>query len=157
GVMFVLLGEQLPGILQHAITTVNEVGKRSAWWLLLYAVALTVGLAVLRYLWVWTSLQLNLYRRRRLGHDMPRVSRRLILAMSRAGVRGAITLAGILTLPLLRPDGSAFPARSLAIFLAAAVIVLSLLAASVSLPALLKGLQLPDDSGRQREEDNARA
>lgn len=155
GIMFVLLGEQLPGILRHATETINEIGKRSAWWLVLYAVALTVGLALLRYVWVWVSLQVN--RRRRKGHETPRVSRRLILVTSLAGVRGAITLAGILTLPLLMPDGGPFPARSLAVFLAAAVIVLSLLAASIALPILLKDLELPDESGTQREEENARA
>jgi monovalent cation/hydrogen antiporter len=40
-------------------------------------------------------------------------------------------------------DGSALPARDLAIFLAAGVIVVSLVAASFSLPFLLKGLELP--------------
>ena len=38
--------------------------------------------------------------------------------MSVAGVRGAITLAGVLTLPLVLNDGTPFPARDLAIFLA---------------------------------------
>ena len=55
---------------------------------------------------------------------------RLVLVTSLAGVRGAITLAGILTLPLLMPDGSAFPVRDLAIFLAACVIILSLITAT---------------------------
>ena len=57
-----------------------------------------------------------------------------------AGVRGALTLAGILTLPLFLPDGTRFPARDLVIFLAMGVILLSLLLASVTLPLLTKGL-----------------
>lgn len=154
GVMFVLLGEQLPGIFDNAMATINEVGKRSAWWLLIYAVALTVGLAVLRYLWVWLSLRINLRRHRR---EVPQISHRLVLATSLAGVRGAITLAGILTLPLLMPDGSPFPARSIAIFLAAAVIALSLLAASIGLPLLLRDLDVPDESAAEQEEDHVRA
>jgi len=44
--------------------------------------------------------------------------RGLLAVAAVAGVRGAITLAGILTLPILMPDGSAFPARDAAIFLA---------------------------------------
>ncbi len=67
-----------------------------------------------------------------------------------------ITLAGVLTLPLFLPDGSAFPARDLVIFLAAAVILVSLVGASVALPRLLKGLELPADSGERKAEDLAR-
>ncbi|MGH8145628.1 MAG: Na+/H+ antiporter [Rhodanobacteraceae bacterium] len=157
GIMFVLLGEQLPDILQGAIATVHESGHRSPWWLALYAVATTAGLALLRFAWVWLSLRLSLLRRRYTGEDAKAPSLRLILATSLAGVRGAVTLAGILTLPLLMPDGSPFPVRGLAVFLAASVIVLSLLGASVGLPRLLKGLELPREPARQREEDHARA
>jgi hypothetical protein len=81
---------------------------------------------------------------------------RLIAATSLAGVRGTITLAGVLTLSLTMNDGSAFPARDLAIFLAARVIIVSLLAASLSLPYLLKNLELPPEPSQQEEEDLAR-
>ncbi|MGH3440347.1 MAG: hypothetical protein ACRDRN_28390, partial [Sciscionella sp.] len=73
-----------------------------------------------------------------------------------AGVRGAITLAGVLTLPLALPNGSAFPARELVIFLAAGVIVLSLLAASIALPRLLHGVQPPAEGPHEAELDRAR-
>jgi CPA1 family monovalent cation:H+ antiporter len=52
-------------------------------------------------------------------------------------------------------DGSAFPVRDLAIFLAAGVIIVSLVAASLSLPYLLKNLELPPEPSQQ-EEDVAR-
>lgn len=70
-------------------------------------------------------------------------SLRLAAAVSFAGVRGAITLAGVLTFPLAMPDGSPFPARALCILIAAGVIILSLAWASISLPRLLAGLTLP--------------
>ncbi|SUJ21697.1 Sodium, potassium, lithium and rubidium/H(+) antiporter [Sphingomonas paucimobilis] len=63
--------------------------------------------------------------------------------MSVAGARGAITLAGALTLPLTLNDGSPFPARDLVIFLACGVILFSLVIASLTLPLLLRGLELP--------------
>jgi len=50
----------------------------------------------------------------------------VVAATSLAGVRGAITLAGILTLPIVLHDGSPFPARELAIFLAMGIIIVSL-------------------------------
>ncbi len=155
GIMFVLLGEQLPGILQSAITTVQESGHRSPWWLVIYAVAITIVLAALRFAWVWVALRVNILRQRRSGVRLENPDTRLILATSLAGVRGAITLAGILTLPLLMPDGSPFPVRDLAIFLAAAVILLSLVIASIGLPRLLKGLELPSEPTERQAGDRA--
>ncbi len=81
---------------------------------------------------------------------------RLILATSMAGVRGAITLAGVMTLPLLMPDGTPFPARELVVFLATAVILLTLVLASLGLPRLLQGMELPEEPAEQLEEDRAR-
>jgi CPA1 family monovalent cation:H+ antiporter len=81
---------------------------------------------------------------------------RVIAAASVAGVRGALTLAGVLTLPLVLPDGTPFPARDLAIFLAAGVIIFSLLAANLFLPRLLRGLDVPPESARERAVDRAR-
>jgi CPA1 family monovalent cation:H+ antiporter len=87
---------------------------------------------------------------------MGRPSVRLTAAVSVAGVRGAITLAGVLTVPLTLVDGTPFPVRDLMIFLAAAVIIVSLLAASIGLPRLLIGLAMPADSGDEEERYRAR-
>src|SRR3546814_17968398 len=51
-------------------------------------------------------------------------------------------------------DGSPFPARDLAIFLAMGVIIVSLIVASIGLPLLLNGLQMPADPSHKAE-DNA--
>jgi CPA1 family monovalent cation:H+ antiporter len=53
-------------------------------------------------------------------------------------------------------DGSLFPARDLTIFLAAGVIIVSLVAASITLPFLLRDLELPPEPSHQAEEDRAR-
>lgn len=155
GIMFVLLGEQLPGIVEKAIRSVEQTGHLSPWWLLAYVVAINLGLAALRFLWVWLSLRWNLLRARYLGEERASPSWRILVATSLAGVRGAITLAGVLTLPLLLPDGSPFPARDLTIFLAAAVILVSLLVASLVLPRLLRDLKLPEEPEHRAEEDLA--
>jgi CPA1 family monovalent cation:H+ antiporter len=156
GIMFVLLGEQLPDILQRAVLTVEQSDHPSPWWLLVYTLVITVVLAGLRYAWVWTSLRLTALLARYRGEQHTDPNQRLIIATSLAGVRGAITLAGVLTLPLLLPDGTPFPARDLVVFLAAAVILLSLLIASIALPRILEGLEVPAEPARQREEDHAR-
>ncbi|MFC3337543.1 Na+/H+ antiporter [Paracandidimonas soli] len=156
GIMFVLLGEQLPGILRGAVQIVQETGHHNPWWLVVYALAIHAGLTLIRFGWVWLCMQVNGFIARKRGGQADRIDLRLTLAVSLAGVRGAITMAGVLTLPLLLPSGAAFPARDLAIFLASIVIILSLVIASACLPRLLAGLELPPASARQAEEEEAR-
>jgi CPA1 family monovalent cation:H+ antiporter len=158
GVMFVLLGEQLPDIVDGAL---HPAGGEpfDAWWLAGHALAFSVGLVLLRFVWVWVSLKLTVLNRRRLGRQVLRAGTRwrLTLATSVAGVRGALTMAGVMTLPFLLPSGQPFPARHLAIFLATSVIVVSLLLASVTLPALLRGLEVPEEGSQAPcGEDDAR-
>jgi len=156
GIMFVLLGEQLPGILRDAAESAAQSGHSSWWWLVLYAIAINLGLAVIRFLWVWTSFRITAFVAERRGEVVAPTHWRLVVATSLAGVRGAVTLAGVLSLPLLLPNGDAFPARDLVIFLATAVILLSLLAASFGLPPLLAGLKLPPETKDERSADRAR-
>ncbi len=156
GIIFVLLGEQLPGILAGARETVELTGHHSPWWLGIYIIAIVAGLAALRFLWVWVSLRLTILRNRAAGGAMRSPNWRLVATTSFAGVRGAITLAGVLTLPLTLNDGTPFPARDLAIFLAAGVIIVSLVLATIALPILLKGLTMPPEPSKQAEEDAAR-
>ncbi|AYC99935.1 sodium proton antiporter [Neorhizobium sp. NCHU2750] len=157
GTMFVLLGEQLPGIVSGAARVVTETGHMDPLWLIFYVIAINVALALLRFAWVWVSLHFTMFRAARRGQHIRKPHWKLLVATSLAGVRGAITLAGVLTLPFFLDDGvTPFPARDLAIFLAAGVIIFSLIAASVGLPFLLKHLQLPPEPDHHQEEDTAR-
>lgn len=157
GIMFVLLGEQLPGIFAGAMEAVRESNHENPWWLAVYVVAINFGLAALRFLWVWISGRLTLWLARRRGETVDtKMPLRLVAVMSVAGVRGAITLAGVLTLPLVLADGTEFPARDLTIFLAAGVIIMSLVASSVLLPPLLRGLQEPAEPAEDSEIERAR-
>ncbi len=156
GIMFVLLGEQLPAILSGAVASVAQSGHQSPWWLAIYALAINLGLALLRFIWVWASLRLTLFKVQQHGGHLTGPHWRVVLAVSLSGVRGAITLAGVMTLPLLMPDGAAFPERDLAVFLATAVILLSLVMASIGLPPILKGLELPEESAERKDEAMAR-
>jgi CPA1 family monovalent cation:H+ antiporter len=157
GVMFVLLGEQLPDIVQGAIGAPGSASAIHPFWLVMNALAISFGLMLLRFVWVWVSLRISLFKARAQGKaDTPKPRFRLVLATSLAGVRGGITMAGILTLPLVVASGAPFPGRHLAIFMATAVIVVSLILASVALPRLLRGLELPDEDQPSVEEELGR-
>lgn len=157
GVIFALLGEQLPNIVSSAAEVVRTTGHYDPLWLIAYVIAINATLAALRFIWVWIATRFTLYRHARKGMKVEKPSWRLLATMSLAGARGAITLAGILTLPLALNDGTPFPARDLAIFMAAGVIIISLVAASIGLPFLLHGLTLPPEPSHRKEEDMARA
>ena len=155
GTMFVLLGEQLPDIARGALHP-DGGAPFDPWWLASRALVLSFSLVLLRFAWVWISLHLTILNRKRLGRQVFKPRLRVMLATSVSGVRGALTMAGVMTLPLALPGGAPFPARQLAIFLAASVIVFSLLLASAALPALLRGLRMPDEPDAKCREIDAR-
>lgn len=157
GSIFVLLGEQMPSILAASPQTVRLTGHENPWWLGVHVVIILLALAVLRFVWVWISLKVATAGQRSRNGVAPSSHWRLVMAMTLAGVRGAITLAGVLTLPLTMTDGTAFPARDVAIFLAAGVIVLSLLLATICLPRVLQGLSRYTDPAQRSAENRARA
>jgi CPA1 family monovalent cation:H+ antiporter len=156
GIIFVLLGEQLPRIASGAAEVVQHTGHLHAAWLIVYVVAIFAALSALRFTWVWVSLRFTMFRAARTGQPIRKPGWQLLAVASLAGARGAITLAGVMSLPLTLGDGSPFPARDLAIFIAGGVIIVSLVAASVGLPLLLHGLALPPEPDGREEEDRAR-
>jgi CPA1 family monovalent cation:H+ antiporter len=147
GIIFVLLGQQLPHFIARLPTAVGEVGVRSVPELLGYLSAITASLVVLRFVWVWFAMHVTVLRAARRGQQRRVAPARVLAVTATAGVRGAITLAGILTLPATLPSGAPFPARDVAIFLAMGVILLSLLLATVALPILTRGLATLPSAG----------
>jgi CPA1 family monovalent cation:H+ antiporter len=140
GIIFVLLGEQLPGMLASLPRVAAEVGTASGWHMLGYMLLITLGLGALRFFWVWVAIRVTVFGAAWRGRTRRAPSNRLLALTAAAGARGAITLAGILTLPLVMPDSSPFPARDAAISIAMGVILFSLLIASVGIPVLARGL-----------------
>ena len=143
GIIFVLLGEQLPQMPLAARDVVGLTGTTTPPGCSSTSSRSMPPSPTCASLWVWLSLRLTLARAAPAGAAVARRAGRLVAATALAGVRGAVTLAGVLTLPLTLDDGSPFPARDLAILLAAGTIIFSLVAASIGLPVLLKRLELP--------------
>jgi CPA1 family monovalent cation:H+ antiporter len=82
--------------------------------------------------------------------ERPKLNSSVLLSLS--GVRGAVTLAAAFSIPYFLQDGSFFPERDLIIFLAAGVILCSLIIASIMLPILSK----TDDDALENEESRER-
>lgn len=156
GAIFVLLGDQLPGIVAGAGAVAQHAGLPDAGWLVAYILLISLALLLLRALWSWMTLGVILFRDKVRGRRIEAPGWRLVAVISLGGVRGALTLSAVMALPLALPDGAPFPARDLAILLAAGIIVVSLVAANAGLPYVARHVRLPVETARQKEEDEAR-
>lgn len=154
GVVFLLLGLQLPDILKSVSQHAGDGLWRSSL-LLFYVLAVYAVLLLLRFCWVWCYWKLSVRVERWWGIELGGKPGEPILRLSAisalGGVRGAVTLAGVLSVPMLLGDGSPFPQRDLIIFIAAGVILASLLLATVGLPVLLRGLPVASNDQHELE------
>jgi Na+/H+ antiporter len=152
GMTFLLLGMQLPGVVDMAHADAVAAGNVPVWHLFAYIGAITLVLVTLRFVWVWVTQHFRSFRRAMRGHaHIVKPDWRLVLVTSLSGVRGSITMAGVMSVPLLLADGTPFPGRDLLIFLAMGVILCSLLGAVVTLPLLLR--LLPPEQGNAHQQE----
>ena len=149
GLAFVLLGLQFPRLLaavSDEFTTLQ----------LLAFTGVVAGTAMAaRMIWVFpgTYLPFLIPRIRRSEKPAPPAA---VLVVGWAGMRGTVTLAAALSIPLLLPDGAAFPGRDIVIFLAFGVIAVTLLVQGTTLEPLIRRLGLREDESRPKEERLAR-
>ena len=152
GAIFLLLGLQLPSIIG---VTLRDAGHD--WWILVgYVCIISTALLVLRWIWVSASVARSLHKAHRAGKMTEKPSRWLNLATTLAGIRGAVTLAGALSVPLLLNNGQPFPARDMLIFLATGTILFTLVVGSIGLPLVLRKLPPNSEPESVSEERHAR-
>ena len=147
GIAFVLLGLQFPGLL----AAVN--GHYPAAQLLGFTAAITGTAMLARFAWVYAGVHLPLLASSVCAQPARRAT---ALVLGWAGMRGTVTLAAALSIPLLLPDGTPFPGRDIVIFLAFGVIAVTLLVQGTTLEALIRRLGLREDDTRAREDRLAR-
>ncbi len=156
GMVFLMLGLQLPGVIEESIVQAELDPTIETWMLFADILLVYCALLLLRFAWLWL---VKLYSRV-VNHKHPmlfaRYTSREIWISTFAGVRGAITLAGVLSVPLYLSDGVPFPSRYQLVFIATGVILFSLLCGVLALPLLLKGITLTDHSMQKKEERIAR-
>jgi CPA1 family monovalent cation:H+ antiporter len=149
GLVFVLLGLQLR---QMIAGVANHDALHLAYW----ALALWVVLMVLRIGWVWASGYARFHFGWGWAGGAEGPDPRRMFLVSWAAVRGSITLATALSVPLLTQAGTPFPERDLIVFLAAATIILTLGLNGLTLPWIIPRLQAKDDPEGPREGAHAR-
>jgi monovalent cation/hydrogen antiporter len=141
--LFVLIGLQLPIV-------VDALGDIPGARLLGYAVLVSLTVIALRFAWVFAVLHAPRWIARRMS------SWRGAVFLSWAGMRGAVSLAAALAIPLETDAGAPFPGRDLILFLTFAVILATLVGQGLTLPLVIRGLGLEEDGIEDREDAEAR-
>jgi len=157
GMVFLMLGLQLPDILSTSIAQANADPNVELWMLFTDVLLVYAALMVVRFSWLWIMKRTSMRLLKKKPLEFTNYSLRELLIASFAGVRGAITLAGVLSIPLFLSNGDPFPARYELVFIATGVILVSLLVGVVILPILLRDVESIDKVGHRREIQFARA
>ena len=148
-VLFLLVGLQLPGIL-------DDLSGRSAGELLLWGALVSLVVIAVRLVWMFTTPYLIRLVDRRESQRRMRVPAGPRLVVGWAGMRGSVSLAAALAIPLETDAGAPFPERDLIIFLAFAVILVTLVGQGLTLRPLIDWVGLEDDGEESREDAIAR-
>jgi monovalent cation/hydrogen antiporter len=139
--IFILLGLQLRSVIQG-------IGNYPAGTLALYGVVISLVVILVRFVWVLPRFIVPSLRR-----DMikDKIDPRNVVVFGWAGMRGVVSMAAALALPLTLSDNTPFPNRNLIIYLSFCVIVSTLVFLGVTLPWIVKKLKLPKYSMEAEE------
>ena len=147
--LFGLVGLQLRPILDqlHGRSWQELVGYAALLWFVVVAARFVFGFPI-AYVPRWISGSLR--------ERDPTPPWQFISFIGWAGMRGGITLAAALAIPLTVDSGAAFPERSLVVFLAFSVVLSTLVIQGLTLPAVVRVLKLERDDLDEREDAKAR-
>jgi len=145
GVVFILIGLQLPGI-------VRDLGEYSLGAAILYGVIISLVTILIRIAWVFPGAYLPRICSKRIRLKEVNPGRKAIFVVGWSGMRGVVSLASALAIPLLLSDGSPFPHRNLILFITFIVILFTLVLQGLTLPYIIRklGITVKENEEEQR-------
>jgi CPA1 family monovalent cation:H+ antiporter len=145
GLVFLLLGLSLPA-------AITALAATQAWTTLaLHALVLWAIVTVIRLAWVYPGTYLPPLLFASIRAREPARDPRGVFVVGWAGLRGSVTMAAALSLPVVTAAGDPFPGRDEILFLSATTILLTLLINGLTLPPLIRALGLRGDGSAERE------
>jgi CPA1 family monovalent cation:H+ antiporter len=147
--LFILLGLQLR-------TVLDGVSQDSAWTLVWHGAAISATVIVARFAWVFPGTYVPRLLSRRIRARDPYPPWQVPAALGWAGMRGSVSLAAALALPLSTDVGREFPGRDQIVFLTFCVVLATLVFQGLTLPLVIRLLGLEDDGVDDRLEAKAR-
>jgi CPA1 family monovalent cation:H+ antiporter len=150
GVLFVLIGLQLP----HVIEGLDDGYSNAE--LIGYGALFSAVVICVRIAFLQTAPYVIRALDRRPSQRARRVGWRERLVSGWSGMRGGVSLAAALAIPLETDAGTAFPGRDLIIFITFCVILATVVGQGLTLPYLIRALGVESDDGEEQEELRAR-
>lgn len=146
GLLFLLMGFQMRVMMDSPKTA-------SAHDILIATVLTAAIVLVARFVWVFPATYLPRLLIRRLRARDPAPPWSYVVVIGFTGIRGVVSLAVALALPLTLPSGEDFPYRDLILFTSFGVIFITLFGIGLTLPALVRTLRLSRHGAREAEEE----
>ncbi|WAC39766.1 Na+/H+ antiporter [Pedobacter sp. SL55] len=144
--VFVLIGLELPEI-------INGLGEYSIWDGIKYGLIISAITIALRFLWIYPAAFIPRWLSAKVRKD-PSPGWKGPLVIGWAGMRGVVSLATALSIPLLMDDKiTAFPHRNLIIFITFVVIFITLVIQGLTLPFVIKLIKLKEIDNIARSEE----
>jgi monovalent cation/hydrogen antiporter len=144
GLVFILIGLQLPQIIQG-------LGQSSVTEAVFYGIIISLLTVVIRIIWVYPGAYIPRYLSKRIRETEPRPTWKTVFLVAWSGMRGVVSLASALAVPLTLSDGQAFPFRNLLLFITFVVILFTLVLQGLSLPWLIRKLNIEDNSAENED------
>lgn len=146
GLVFLIIGLELRSILAG-------LGANAFWPTLGYGLLVSAVAIAIRMGWVFPVSFLGYWLGRWLGrtNEEPTPKRNLFIT-SWAGMRGVVSLATALALPLVVRGGAPFPQRNVLLFITFTVILVTLLVQGLSLPWLVRRLGVQESPAQRAAE-----
>jgi len=148
GIVFILIGLQLPDIIKG----LGEYSLQSA---ICYALVISVVTIVIRIIWVFPGAYLPRILSKKIRKKEERPGWKSVFITAWSGMRGVVSLASALAVPLTLENGQAFPHRNLILFITFIVILFTLVLQGLSLPALVRLLKIQVDNEKDKEHEHA--
>ena len=139
GIVFMLIGLTLPSI-------IKQLGPGQLSTSIKYSLLISGVLIVTRLLCTLGSSPFTTFISRYITTAQARPGWKGPLVFGWAGMRGVVSLAAALSIPIQQADGSPFPQRSMIIFITFVVIMVTLVGQGLTLPLLIRWLKLEDDT-----------
>jgi monovalent cation/hydrogen antiporter len=149
GIVFILLGLQLPEVL-HTLKSSSMLRVCGQ------AALLSLAVILIRIIWVFPATYLPRLLSPKLRQRDPYPDWRNVMIVAWTGMRGVVSLAAALGLPFALDNGQPFPGRDLIIFFTFVVILATLVVQGLSLPFLIRWLEVHGDNEAEEEERQAR-
>jgi len=145
GLVFILIGLQLPQI-------ISGLGEYSIWDGIFYGIIISLLTILIRIIWVFPGAYIPRLLSKKVRNGEARPAPATVFLVAWSGMRGVVSLAAALAVPLTLASGAAFPFRNLLLFITFIVILVTLVFQGLSLSWVIRKLNIVDEPEANHEE-----